>query len=101
MATTSASLLGRLRDGSDPDAWGRVLELYGPLIRGWVERLGVRGTDTDDLVQDVLAGGVRPGPRVVPPPPPRAVRGGPRGLPPDRAPDLLRAQPAHPRPPRP
>jgi RNA polymerase sigma-70 factor (ECF subfamily) len=75
MATTSASLLGRLRDGRDPDAWGRVLDLYGPLIRNWAERLGVRGADADDLVQDVLAVVVRRFPEFVHPDKPGAFRG--------------------------
>jgi len=44
MTTTSASLLERLRDGQDSAAWGRVLDLYGPLIRGWAARL----EDPDD-----------------------------------------------------
>jgi RNA polymerase sigma-70 factor (ECF subfamily) len=74
-ATTSASLLGRLRDGRDQDAWGRVLDLYGPLIRGWADRLGVRGADADDLVQDVLTVVVRRFPEFVHPEKPGAFRG--------------------------
>ncbi|HJZ54688.1 MAG TPA: sigma-70 family RNA polymerase sigma factor, partial [Gemmataceae bacterium] len=92
MATTSASLLGRLRDGSDPDAWGRVLELYGPLIRGWVERLGFRGTDTDDLVQDVLAVVVRRVPEFVHPQRPGAFRGWLRAIALNCARDFWRAK---------
>lgn len=75
MATTSASLLERLRDGRDQDAWGRVLDLYGPLIRGWAARLGVRGADADDLVQDVLTVVVRRFPEFVHPDKPGAFRG--------------------------
>lgn len=75
MATTSASLLARLRDGQDPDAWARVLDLYGPLIRGWAARLDVRGADADDIVQDVLAVVVRRFPEFRHPERPGAFRG--------------------------
>jgi RNA polymerase sigma-70 factor (ECF subfamily) len=33
--------------------------LYGPLLRGWLRRQGVRSPDDDDLVQDVLGVVVR------------------------------------------
>ena len=59
MPATSPSLLDRLYDNSDPDAWQRLLDLYEPLIRGWLRRHGVRTTDADDLVQEVLAVVVR------------------------------------------
>lgn len=75
MATTSTSLLERLRDARDQDAWGRVMDLYGPLIRGWADRLGVRGADADDLVQDVLTVVVRRFPEFVHPEKPGAFRG--------------------------
>lgn len=75
MTTTSASLLERLRDGQDSAAWSRVLDLYGPLIRGWSARLGVRGADADDLVQEVLAVVVRRFPEFVHPERPGAFRG--------------------------
>jgi RNA polymerase sigma-70 factor (ECF subfamily) len=58
MTATSASLLARVRD-SDADAWGRLVELYTPLIRRWLARVGVKPGDGEDLVQDVLAVVVR------------------------------------------
>ncbi|MBX9579361.1 MAG: sigma-70 family RNA polymerase sigma factor [Gemmataceae bacterium] len=54
MATTSPSLLVRLRDRADADAWGRLARLYTPLLLDWVRRLGVQPADADDLVQEVL-----------------------------------------------
>jgi RNA polymerase sigma-70 factor (ECF subfamily) len=75
MAMTSASLLVRLRDIHDQDAWARVLDLYGPLIRHWADRLNVRGADADDLVQEVLAVVVRRFPEFVHPEKPGAFRG--------------------------
>ena len=75
MPTTSATLLERLRDARDADAWGRLNDLYAPLIRMWAERLGVRGADADDLVQEVLAVVVRRFPEFVHPERPGAFRG--------------------------
>jgi RNA polymerase sigma-70 factor (ECF subfamily) len=75
MSVTSATLLERLRDRRDADAWNRLVELYGPLIRVWAERLNVRGADADDLVQDVLAVVVRRLPEFVHPDKPGAFRG--------------------------
>jgi RNA polymerase sigma factor (sigma-70 family) len=55
---TSPSLLFRLRDPDGP-AWGRLVDLYSPLIRRWLARAGVRPDDAEDLVQEVLAVVVR------------------------------------------
>jgi RNA polymerase sigma-70 factor (ECF subfamily) len=51
---TSVSLLGRLARTPTDDDWQRLHELYRPLLRAWVARAGVPGSDVDDLVQDVL-----------------------------------------------
>src|SRR5262249_33658704 len=75
MSTTSATLLDRLKDTRDAEAWGRMNDLYAPLIRSWAERLGVRGADADDLVQNVLAVVVRRFPEFVHPERPGAFRG--------------------------
>lgn len=75
MSVTSATLLERLRDARDADAWSRLVELYSPLIRGWAERLNVRGADADDLVQEVMAVVVRRFPEFVHPEKPGAFRG--------------------------
>ncbi len=75
MPVTSATLLGRLRNPHDSDAWARLVELYAPLVRGWAERLNVRGADADDLVQEVMAVVVRRFPEFVHPEKPGAFRG--------------------------
>jgi RNA polymerase sigma-70 factor (ECF subfamily) len=54
MADTSHTLLERLRLRSDPSAWQRLVDLYTPLIHGWLRRQHVRPEDADDLVQEVL-----------------------------------------------
>jgi RNA polymerase sigma-70 factor (ECF subfamily) len=56
MAETSASLLQRVRDGSDQEAWRKLESIYSPLIRGWLRRdVLLDSNNTDDIVQDVMA----------------------------------------------
>jgi RNA polymerase sigma-70 factor (ECF subfamily) len=59
MSETSVSLLERLRKEPDPASWRRLVDLYTPLIRGWLCRHGLQTADADDLVQDVLGVVVR------------------------------------------
>jgi RNA polymerase sigma-70 factor, ECF subfamily len=56
---TSISLLDRLRQGPNDTAWLRMVDLYTPLIRGWLKRYALVTQDVEDLVQDVLAVVVR------------------------------------------
>lgn len=51
---TSLTLLEQLREQSDENGWGRLLELYRPLLQSWLGRYEVQATDADDLIQDVL-----------------------------------------------
>ncbi len=55
MHTTPLSLLERLREPSQADAWPRFVELYTPLFFYWARRLAPQESDTSDLVQDVFA----------------------------------------------
>src|SRR5207253_3239494 len=50
---TSLSLLARLRE-NDPEAWRRLVGLYGPLVLHWGRRAGLGGADAADLLQDVF-----------------------------------------------
>jgi RNA polymerase sigma-70 factor (ECF subfamily) len=59
MAETSASLLERLRERPDPGSWQRLVELYTPLIHGWLRRQSALQADADDLCQEVLTVVVR------------------------------------------
>src|SRR2546428_3898577 len=59
MPETSASLLQRLRDQPDSDAWRRLVYVYTPLLAQWVGRYGLQSSDMDDLIQDVLTVVVR------------------------------------------
>jgi RNA polymerase sigma-70 factor (ECF subfamily) len=54
MAETSATLLERLIDRSDSLAWRRLVDVYSPLIDGWLRRHGVPADDAEDLTQEVL-----------------------------------------------
>src|SRR5579871_2260984 len=55
MSPTSATLLERLRDRADAEAWQRLVDLYSPLLSTWLRRHALQGADVDDLVQEVLA----------------------------------------------
>ena len=59
MPTTRVSVLeGAILGGDHPDArW--FVDLYQPLIRGTLVKLGVHPRDADDLTQDVLLNVVR------------------------------------------
>lgn len=59
MPETSVSLLDQLRVASNSEAWTRLVDLYGPLIRSWLRRQGLPTQDVDDVVQEVLTVVVR------------------------------------------
>ena len=54
MDSTPVSLLERLRRPAEQAAWERFVRLYTPLLCQWARRLGLRGADAADLVQDVF-----------------------------------------------
>ncbi len=54
MAETSATLLERLNNRADSVAWRRLVDLYSPLIHGWLRRQDVSAEDAEDLTQEVL-----------------------------------------------
>ncbi len=64
MTPTSVSLLDRLKlarpDASD---WGRLQDIYLPLITRWLGRIPGLGAETDDLAQEVFVVMVRELPR--------------------------------------
>ncbi len=51
---TRPSLLVRLRDAADHEAWRQLVELYAPLVYRFVRRRGLQDADAADLTQDVL-----------------------------------------------
>jgi RNA polymerase sigma-70 factor (ECF subfamily) len=51
---TRASLLVRLRDAQDEEAWGDFVRLYAPAIYRFARRKGLQDADAADLSQEVL-----------------------------------------------
>lgn len=58
-AETSASLLDRVRDRGDAASWQTLVDIYTPLIRGWLKRQSGLDQDADDVIQEVLTVVVR------------------------------------------
>lgn len=52
--TTQVSLILRIRDKDDADAWSQFVDVYGPLIYRYGCRKGLQDSDAADLTQDVL-----------------------------------------------
>lgn len=53
ISTTSLSLLERVK-ARDPDAWQRLVRLYGPLVFQWCRRFDLLAEDAADLSQEVF-----------------------------------------------
>lgn len=51
---TRVTLLNRIRDTADTDAWAEFARLYGPVVYGFARKRGLQDADAADLVQDVL-----------------------------------------------
>ena len=54
MTRTPVSLLDRLREPTDLDAWDRFVQLVTPLLFYWGRSIGLQEQDAADLAQDVL-----------------------------------------------
>jgi RNA polymerase sigma factor (sigma-70 family) len=51
---TRATLLVRLRDSGDEDAWRQFVQLYAPVVYRLYRRRGLQDADAADLTQEVL-----------------------------------------------
>jgi len=51
---TRATLLARIRDGSDSESWREFLHLYGPVVYGFARNRGLQDADAADMMQEVL-----------------------------------------------
>jgi RNA polymerase sigma-70 factor (ECF subfamily) len=51
---TRPSLLVRIRDARDREAWGQFVEIYAPLVYDMARRRGLQDADAADLTQEVL-----------------------------------------------
>jgi len=54
MTKTPTSLLERLREPFEPQAWERFVSLYAPLICAWGRQIGLQEPDVADLVQEIF-----------------------------------------------
>ncbi len=51
---TSVTLLGRIQDASDANAWGDFVECYAPRIFSWCRKYSLQESDAADVTQEVL-----------------------------------------------
>src|SRR6266404_1726539 len=51
---TRASLLVRLRDAGDAEAWRQFVQIYAPVVYGYARRRQLQDADAADLTQEVL-----------------------------------------------
>lgn len=54
MSQTSLSLLERVRDAGDGDAWSQLVAIYKPMLKGWLRQRGMQEAEADDMTQDVM-----------------------------------------------
>ncbi|MEM7456403.1 MAG: sigma-70 family RNA polymerase sigma factor [Planctomycetota bacterium] len=54
-STTSPSLLLRIRNPEDQDAWDEFLEIYTPVVRTYCFQRRLQDADISDIVQDVMS----------------------------------------------
>jgi RNA polymerase sigma-70 factor (ECF subfamily) len=52
--TTRASLIARLADAEDVEAWDQFVEIYVPLVYRLARRKGLQHADAEELAQEVL-----------------------------------------------
>jgi len=53
-SSTSTSLLERVK-AQEPEAWARLVELYGPLVYYWCRKFGLQVHDAADATQEVFS----------------------------------------------
>jgi RNA polymerase sigma-70 factor (ECF subfamily) len=51
---TRASLLVRIRDGQDKDAWRQFVQTYAAVVYGFARKRGLQDADAADLMQEVF-----------------------------------------------
>jgi RNA polymerase sigma factor (sigma-70 family) len=52
---TSATLMGRLRNSADRNAWEQFVQRYGPQIWNWCRGNKLQPADAEDVTQEVLS----------------------------------------------
>jgi len=51
---TRITLLARIKNPDNVEAWGEFARLYGPVVYGFARKRGLQDADAADVVQDVL-----------------------------------------------
>lgn len=54
ISKTSATLLGKLKDPAEQQAWADFVQRYGGRIYAWCRRSGLSDADASDVLQEVL-----------------------------------------------
>ena len=54
LPTTQPSLLVRIRDARDHEAWRQFVRIYGPVVYGYGRKRGLQDADAADLTQEVM-----------------------------------------------
>jgi RNA polymerase sigma-70 factor (ECF subfamily) len=54
LPSTRPSLLVRIRDLEDQQAWSQFVDVYGPVVYGYARKRGLQEADASDLTQEVL-----------------------------------------------
>jgi RNA polymerase sigma factor (sigma-70 family) len=52
---TRPTLLLRVRDARDSDAWEQFIDIYTPLVTGYCRKLGLQSADASDVTQEVFS----------------------------------------------
>jgi RNA polymerase sigma-70 factor (ECF subfamily) len=52
---TSPSLLLRVRDSDDQEAWAEFMQIYSPIVRDYCHQRNLQLSDIDDITQEVMA----------------------------------------------
>ena len=59
MDSTSVSLLLRLRNTQEQEAWSRFVQIYAPLVESWIRPFGLPAQDAEEMVQEVFSSLIR------------------------------------------
>ena len=54
LPTISSTLLQQIQD-MQPGAWGRLVQVFGPIVYRWCRQSGVPSHDASDIVQEVFS----------------------------------------------
>lgn len=52
---TQVSLIARMRDAGDEDAWAEFIQIYQPLVQRFIQRHGLQYADAAEVTQEVLS----------------------------------------------